>query len=892
MLNSINGVTIPYLKLHNNLLTQIFKLYAFSTLIHSVTSTAATPFYKLSKEQCLDIRKSSPPRVIFDCPLLPEISEELKTLKQRCHLAGCCFFPHADISRRCFLAKSGYHGDKGQVYQEQQTRLQAIHDEYDQSDTDQEFNSFLIEKLRQETESDEDDEHRYVPMIHFPGAMDKNQEQQDIKIKRFHDNVKCMDRIRRVEEILSKQGSCAYTTDVSDRTRCDVSALQKADSSMSLCSACTKAGCCFDSIPKIQNGALAPMCFNIIKKADSNINKTPLISDASQSQNSQPVVPAPVADTMGIKAQPNRSSRYDAFIRQHYNVNPAPGKVVDTNQNVASVSYPPSPASSEYAGKFKSNPRLSGMLSNLGLSLPPSSASPAFSQPAAPADTTGYSDRLKAFLGSKGQTPSIPGFPGMSSFGSSPGKAPGLFNQNYMQSLRNKFNGGGASLISSTNSSPYSSTRDMLSEFLHGKATKTETAKPTDTESVKTEEQEQEPEFTNPVYASMYKKLLENYEKTLRMSRKSLDAQAKEMKEFKTTILRKFSRYLVTTTAAPATVTTPKQDVGEDSNADSRDTGRIDLSSGPDTSKISLEESFVPFEENVFTIGNDEPGNCYPKKCGDPMLDSVDYLNSMKKIVGGNEAGSPSFWPWQVSIRRIYSDQKVFSHLCGGTLISSNWVLTAAHCFIRYSRQYYQDGVMEDRIEQYMIHVGRYHVDNVRTERALQIRALEKYIKHEDFSPTAKNQIHDIALALVSKPFVYTESVRPVCLPSLDTPAKEGDRMWITGWGDDMNIGPDNKYLKELTLPVASVEMCKNDWKSYYNDGWLCSDRAFKEDACTGDSGGPAVHKTTDGRWRIIGITAAGSMKCSTTRASVKAGVFTNVAQFRDWIDSTTGGMC
>jgi secreted trypsin-like serine protease len=126
----------------------------------------------------------------------------------------------------------------------------------------------------------------------------------------------------------------------------------------------------------------------------------------------------------------------------------------------------------------------------------------------------------------------------------------------------------------------------------------------------------------------------------------------------------------------------------------------------------------------------------------------------------------------------------------------------------------------------------------------------------------------------------------------VDAPPREGDRMWITtGWGDDMNVA-DSDYLKELSLPVASKEMCKNDWKSYYNEGSVSSDRAYKEDACTGDSGGPAVHKTRDGRWRIIGITAAGSMKCSTTQASVKAGVFTNVSKFRRWIDVNTGGMC
>ena len=362
----------------------------------------------------------------------------------------------------------------------------------------------------------------------------------------------------------------------------------------------------------------------------------------------------------------------------------------------------------------------------------------------------------------------------------------------------------------------------------------------------------------------------------------------RDMATFRKTVLKRFDKYLV-----KEEETEPETEIieEEDQTQETSENGSIqDISLT--SSENSQTSNFIPFTNELFEIGNDEPNNCYPSECGVPELDSVDYLNTMKKIVGGTTAGSPQFWPWQVSIRRIYANTINFSHLCGGTLISNKWILTAAHCFIRYTNLYYQDGVMEDRIDQFMIHVGRYHKSEIKGEDGLQMRTLEKYIAHEKFSPTDKNQINDIALGKMAYPIQFTEHVRPACLPSADTPPKEGDRMWITGWGDDMNVGPSNNVLKELSLPVASVEMCRNDWKSYYNDGWICSDRAYKEDACTGDSGGPAVHKSTDGRWRIVGITAAGSMKCSTTMASVKAGVFTNVVKFRQWIDANTGGMC
>ena len=88
----------------------------------------------------------------------------------------------------------------------------------------------------------------------------------------------------------------------------------------------------------------------------------------------------------------------------------------------------------------------------------------------------------------------------------------------------------------------------------------------------------------------------------------------------------------------------------------------------------------------------------------------------------------------------------------------------------------------------------------------------------------------------------------------------------ITGWGSTQDVGPAKEKLKEIPLPLTSQKICAEQWGSkqkksvpyrviifyvgteynidseYFNDGWMCTDPGYLEDACKGDSGGPAVH--------------------------------------------------
>ncbi|NXH11243.1 CTRC protein, partial [Bucco capensis] len=63
----------------------------------------------------------------------------------------------------------------------------------------------------------------------------------------------------------------------------------------------------------------------------------------------------------------------------------------------------------------------------------------------------------------------------------------------------------------------------------------------------------------------------------------------------------------------------------------------------------------------------------YAYGCGNPAVPP--QLGT--RVVGGEDAVAHS-WPWQISLQ--YDNSGTWRHTCGGTLIASNWVLTAAHC--------------------------------------------------------------------------------------------------------------------------------------------------------------------------------------------------------------------
>ncbi|XP_035582249.1 serine protease 52-like [Zalophus californianus] len=229
-------------------------------------------------------------------------------------------------------------------------------------------------------------------------------------------------------------------------------------------------------------------------------------------------------------------------------------------------------------------------------------------------------------------------------------------------------------------------------------------------------------------------------------------------------------------------------------------------------------------------------------------------------IIGGEPADLTDF-PWQVSI--LYYGK----HLCGGSILSMWWILTAAHCFINRSRSGLE-----------IIHSER----SIGTKNSKRMK-VDKLITHPYFDSWFLD--NDIALLLLKSPFKLDAQKVPICLSEV-TDIERWRNCWVTGWGITIPMQSTSQQLNKVNINLVKREMCSSVM-TVLTKNMLCAGNTQEgKDSCQGDSGGPLVCQKKDNQsiWYQVGIVSWGE-GCGRKK---KPGVYTKVSNYLLWINMET----
>jgi len=244
------------------------------------------------------------------------------------------------------------------------------------------------------------------------------------------------------------------------------------------------------------------------------------------------------------------------------------------------------------------------------------------------------------------------------------------------------------------------------------------------------------------------------------------------------------------------------------------------------------------------------------------------------RVVGGVDTEINEY-PWMALLRLKSQENSGF--FCGGTLVSSRWVVTAAHCIFSQ--------VSTSTLE---VRMGE-HKRSVTSESTITKDFNVDYIlKHPNYDNPRQNS-NDIALLRLAEEADISVYI-PACLPTLNQDFT-GQNALLTGWGTTTEGGSSSDILQELDgLPIVSDSSCGSSLSSYSSaytgaitPDMLCAGGNQGYDGCQGDSGGPLVVEDNGGQDTLVGVVSWG-IGCA--RAGLP-GIYAETSKYITWMDDT-----
>ena len=243
-------------------------------------------------------------------------------------------------------------------------------------------------------------------------------------------------------------------------------------------------------------------------------------------------------------------------------------------------------------------------------------------------------------------------------------------------------------------------------------------------------------------------------------------------------------------------------------------------------------------------------------------------------------------FPHQAALYPQLPDE--FISFCGGSILSENWILTAAHCC--------------DKASGFNVVAGGVSLQT--NEGIEQQTSVKEIFIHENYTEEGTN--NDICMLRLATYLEFNENVSSIDLPTKKQKLNETTHLVMTGWGTTMGspIHPDETklqfpfidHMKKTTVPYMDFESCMKAYKDWIpcknfsicpvmTDICTGGDDKSKVD-CAGDTGGPLIDVAGN---ILMGIVSWGN-KCAVERYP---GVNVDVSHYVEWIEklmnTTTG---
>uniref|UniRef100_A0A667YJA9 Peptidase S1 domain-containing protein n=1 Tax=Myripristis murdjan TaxID=586833 RepID=A0A667YJA9_9TELE len=238
-------------------------------------------------------------------------------------------------------------------------------------------------------------------------------------------------------------------------------------------------------------------------------------------------------------------------------------------------------------------------------------------------------------------------------------------------------------------------------------------------------------------------------------------------------------------------------------------------------------------------------------------------------IVGGEDAQEGA-WPWMAHLN--LSDGTV-RWRCGGSLLTDQWVLTAARCVDQRSNILMRKS---------MIWLGSHKLRGP----SKFFRGISRVVIHPYYRVQASGYLNDIAMLKMSKKVTFSAKVANVSLSTVEDTFDSSSECWLTGWG---NIGkniplPGEETLQQLKIPIIDQSECTAAYPGLTDEMMCAGYMQSRKDGCDGDYGGPLVCRTTSGFVQVGVLSYGASGGCALAGLP---SVYTRVAQYLDFIRET-----